>query len=99
MPATLPGLEDTGIFKGAQERATEKFIDSYRDGKTDTPAAEFIYSCMLSLARNIDAQNARGREISRNMTTLLDYIRQLEELYPPEANDSDLMDLLGEMGR
>ena len=67
----LQGLEDAGLVKGPQEKATEKFIKAYREGRDDNPMAEFIYSSMLSIARNIDVQNARGREISRNMTSLL----------------------------
>lgn len=97
--ATLPGMEDAGIIRGPQEKATQRFIDSYRAGKPDNPMADFIYAGMLSLARNIDAQNAKGREISRNMTSLLGYIQQLATLYPNDAEDDELADLLGEMGR
>ena len=42
---------------------------------------------MLSIARNIDVQNARGREISRNMTSLLGYIQQLEGMYDTMDDD------------
>lgn len=65
------GLENAGLIEGPQEKATREFIKEYRDGKAENPMADFIYSSMLSIARNIDVQNARGREISRNMTSLL----------------------------
>ena len=55
---------------------------------------------MLSIARNIDAQNNRGREISRNMTSLLGYIQQLESLYPAEAHsDGKLEELMAAMAK
>ena len=66
----LDGLEDAGIVKGPQEKATEKFINRFREGKADNAMADFLYSSMLSIARNIDAQNNRGREISRNICDL-----------------------------
>ena len=31
----LDGLEDAGIVKGPQEKATEKFINRFREGKAD----------------------------------------------------------------
>lgn len=96
---TLPGLEDAGVAKGPQEKATRAFIETYREGKPDNPTANFIYAGMLSLARNIDAQNAKGREISRNMTTLLGYIQQLDAIYPPQSTDDGLADLLKDMAR
>lgn len=94
---TLPGLDMAGIVHGPQEQATQKFIDAYRQGKPDNPMADFIYSSMLSLARNIDVQNAKGREISRNMTSLLGYIQQLDAIYPTETADDGLDDLMREM--
>lgn len=53
----LDGMEDAGIVKGPQEKATEKFINRFREGKADNAMADFLYSSMLSIARNIDAQN------------------------------------------
>ena len=61
--------------------------------------AEFIYSSMLSIARNIDVQNARGREISRNMTSLLGYIQQLESMYESADDDPEIAELLSEAAR
>lgn len=90
----LDGMEDAGIIKGPQEKATEKFISRFREGKADNAMADFLYSSMLSIARNIDAQNNRGREISRNMTSLLGYIQQLESLYPAEAHSDDRLEEL-----
>ena len=63
--------------------------------------ADFLYSSMLSIARNIDAQNNRGREISRNMTSLLGYIQQLETIYRPHlpTTDDRLEELMAAMAR
>lgn len=98
--ATLPGLEDAGLRTGPQEKATQRFIDSFRKGKAQNDMADFLYSSMLSLARNIDLQNARGREISRNMTSLLGYIQQLSVIYPDEAaTDDRLESLLKDMAK
>lgn len=97
----LDGLEDAGIVKGPQEKATEKFINRFREGKEDNAMADFLYSSMLSIARNIDAQNNRGREISRNMTSLLGYIQQLETIYPstPSQTDDRLEELMAAMAK
>lgn len=40
----LDGLEDAGIVKGPQEKATEKFINRFREGKADNAMADFLYS-------------------------------------------------------
>ena len=45
----LDGLEDAGIVKGPQEKATEKFINRFREGKADNAMADFLYSSMLSI--------------------------------------------------
>ncbi|PLS24348.1 hypothetical protein [Bifidobacterium imperatoris] len=97
--AGFEGFENAGLVKGPQEKATEKFITEYRHGKEDNPMADFIYSSMLSIARNIDVQNSRGREISRNMTSLLGYIQQLETMYEGVDDDQELSDLLQEAAR
>lgn len=98
--ATLTGLEDAGLVVGPQEKATQKFIDSFKRGKPANDMADFLYASMLSLARNIDTQNGRGREISRNMTSLLGYIQQLSVIYPDEAaTDDRLESLLKDMAK
>ena len=81
------GLENAGLIEGPQEKATREFM------------ADFIYSSMLSIARNIDVQNARGREISRNMTSLLGYIQQLEGMYDTMDDDPEITELLGKAAR
>lgn len=93
--ATLPGLESAGEVKGQLETATEKFISAFKEGKEDNSVADFIYSAMLALAQNVDRQNMRGREISRNMTSLLGYIQELNELYgDADADDAELAELV-----
>lgn len=96
MAFVLEGLEDAGRVTGPQEKATAAFIAEFRKDKDPDPMAEFIYACMLSIARNVDTQNGKGREISRNMTTLLGYIQQLEEMYAADGDeiDGDLADLV-----
>lgn len=93
------GLENAGLIEGPQEKATREFIKEYRDGKAENPMADFIYSSMLSIARNIDVQNTRGREISRNMTSLLGYIQQLEGMYDTMDDDPEITELLGKAAR
>ena len=39
---------------------------------------------MLFIARNIDSQNSKGREISRNMTSLLTWFQELKAMYPEQ---------------
>lgn len=52
---------------------------------------------MLSIARNIDMQNQRGREISRNMASLLTWFQELKELYPEAPQlDEDVQSFLTE---
>ncbi|WEV67962.1 hypothetical protein OZX72_02985 [Bifidobacterium sp. ESL0769] len=86
--ATLQGLEDAGRITGRLEKATQEFIDEFKDGRDESPMADFIYASMLTLAQNVDVQNMKGREISRNMTSLLGYIEQLKELYG-DSDDGD----------
>ena len=49
--------------------------------------------------RATDVQNARGREISRNMTSLLGYIQQLEGMYDTMDDDPEITELLGKAAR
>ncbi len=98
MPA-FEGFEDAGQVIGPQEQATRRFIEEYRQGKEANAMADFIYSSMLSIAKNIDVQNMRGREISRNMTSLLGYIQQLQLLYAEDTGDEELENLIAESVR
>lgn len=94
--ATLEGLEDAGRVTGQLEKATVRFIDAFKDGKEDNAMADFVYSAMIALAQNVDRQNMKGREISRNMTSLLGYIQELNELYDStdESEDEELAQLV-----
>ena len=92
------GLENAGLIEGPQEKATREFIKEYRDGKAENPMADFIYSSMLSIARNIDVQNARGREISRNMTSLWLY-PTARGMYDTMDDDPEITELLGKAAR
>lgn len=70
--------EDTGRDIGPMERTINGFINGYQ-GDVD-PYRQVIMAGMKSLARNIDSQTKRGREISRNMGALLDCVRDLRQM-------------------
>lgn len=82
---------------GLQEAATMNLIKSFVDGKTLTPEATYICKSMLSIARNIDIQNSKGREISRNMTSLLTWFQELKAMYPERPQlDPTLADFIAD---
>lgn len=92
----LNGLEDAGRIVGRQEKATQQFIKDFMTGREKNSVADFICESMVSLAQNIDVQNSKGREISRNMTSLLGYVQQLQSLYEDsvESGDNELAELI-----
>ena len=66
---------------GLQEAATMNLIKSFVDGKTLTP----------------DIQNSKGREISRNMTSLLTWFQELKAMYPEQPQlDPTLADFIAD---
>lgn len=77
----LDGMDDiTGRPVGSMEQSTIEFAKEYRTKHETCDAATLLtLQSMIVLARNIDTLVAKGREISRNMSTLLDYIKQLQE--------------------
>lgn len=84
-------------ISGLQEQATMNLIKSFVDGKTLTPEATYICKSMLSIARNIDIQNSKGREISRNMTSLLTWFQELKAMYPEQPQlDPTLTDFISD---
>ncbi len=97
-----------GILEGFEEystlrhrriagAATLNLIKSFVDGKTLTPEATYICKSMLSIARNIDIQNSKGREISRNMTSLLTWFQELKSMYPEQPQlDPTLTDFIAD---
>ena len=59
--------------------------------------ATYICKSMLSIARNIDIQNSKGREISRNMTSLLTWFQELKAMYPEQPQlDPTLTDFISD---
>lgn len=83
----LDGLEDAGRVVGRQEQATSDFIKGFRaEHPSDDAVTEYIYASMLSIAQNVDVQNLKGREVSRNMTSLLAYVQELRAMYEPTAD-------------
>lgn len=78
--------EDTGRPVGAMERTARDIIDDYRvKHPDDNPIQAGLLQALLSLAQNIDRQNEKGREISRNMAQWLATLDKLADLYPVEA--------------
>lgn len=98
MQGILDGFEEYDMLTaGLQEKATRELIGHFVQGKTLTPEATYICKTMLSIARNIDMQNQRGREISRNMASLLTWFQELKELYPEAPQlDEDVQSFLTE---
>ena len=94
----LNGFEEySGYGAGLQEKATKELIAHFVGDRDLNAEGRYICKSMLSIARNIDAQNERGREISRNMTTLLTWFQELKELYPEAPQlDSDVADFVAE---
>lgn len=83
---------DTGREVGAMERTARGIIDDYREKHPDeNPIQAGLLQALLSLAQNIDRQNEKGREISRNMAQWLATLDKLAELYPEEPKaDEDV---------
>lgn len=53
------------------------------------PIRDALCVSLLSLARSIDAQVEKGREISRNMNVYLTALDQLRDLYPDDTDKPD----------
>ncbi|OZG62682.1 hypothetical protein BLEM_0599 [Bifidobacterium lemurum] len=74
------GMEDAGRVVGYQERAIDEFTAKFRDEHDELDGySKLLLSSLKSIAQNIDVQNRKGREISRNVASMLDLIRQLHE--------------------
>lgn len=81
--------DDTGRPIGAMERTARTIIDDYREKHPDdNPIQAGLLQALLSLAQNIDRQNNKGREISRNMAQWLATLDKLSDLYP-EVQQAD----------
>lgn len=93
----LDGMSDTtGRPVGPMEQSTIAFAQEYRDKHDSADAATLLtLQSMVVLATNIDTLVAKGREISRNMSTLLDYIKQLQEQDAAiqQVNSDELMEI------
>lgn len=80
--ACFAGMDDdTGRDIGPLETTVKRFVDDY--GQAHGPVDSYrliVMEGMTSLARNIDSQTRKGREISRNMSALLDCVRELRQM-------------------
>lgn len=89
----MDGLFDADLIpasQGPQEKQTRKTIAAIVDGHPgDDPIRDALCVSLLSLARSIDAQNLKGREISRNMNVYLTALEQLRDLYPDDTDKPD----------
>lgn len=77
---------------GAQEQATHELIAHLKEEHPEqNPIFDALSAAMLSLAKNIDSQNSKGREISRNMGQYLDALWKIRDLYPVKVEaDKDV---------
>lgn len=81
--------DDTGRPIGAMEQTARGIIRDYREKHPDdNPIQAGLLQALLSLAQNIDRQNDKGREISRNMAQWLATLEKLADLYP-EVQQAD----------
>lgn len=84
----LEGLEDAGREIGYQEKAITDFVEAFLKSHENIDGyASLLLSLLVSIAQNIDMQNKRGREISRNVASMLDLIRQLHD-WDAQAQES-----------
>lgn len=93
MQDTLDGLGyDTGREIGPMEATALKIIAAYREQWAEPDAIQDgLLQALRTLAQNIDRQNEKGREISRNMAQWLATLEKLAELYPEEPKaDEDV---------
>ncbi|ATU19810.1 hypothetical protein [Bifidobacterium choerinum] len=91
MQDTLDGLGyDTGREIGPMEATALKIIAAYREQWAEPDAIQDgLLQALRTLAQNIDRQNERGREISRNMAQWLATLERLAALHPSEAAIDD----------
>lgn len=77
---------------GAQEQATHELIAKLKEEHPEpNPIFDALSAAMISLAKNIDSQNDKGREISRNMGQYLDALWKIRDLYPVKVEaDKDV---------
>lgn len=92
----LDGMDyDTGRAIGPQEHVTISLVESYEKAHPLDVILHALCQSMMSLARNIDIQNEKGKEISRNMTVYLDGLQKIDERYPKtQDDDGELHDFL-----
>ena len=87
-------LFDDAPYKniGEQERATHMLIAHLKEEHQEpNPIFDALSAAMISLAKNIDSQNSKGREISRNMGQYLDALWKIRDLYPVKVEaDKDV---------
>lgn len=91
MQDMLPGLQEFESTNRYQENATIELIEDITKERALTSYARVICKSMVSLARNIDSQNAAGRETSRNMAEYRAYLDELREIYPETPNVDDAL--------
>ena len=84
--------DTTGRQIGPMEHTARGIIGDYRTKHPDeNPIQAGLLQALLSLAQNIDRQNEKGREISRNMAQWLATLEKLADLYPEEPKaDEDV---------
>lgn len=84
--------DDTGRDIGPLETTTKRIVAALEESHPEPdPIRDGLCQAMLSLARNIDVQNGKGREISRNMGQYIDALWKIRDMYPVEVKaDEDV---------
>ncbi|RYQ66071.1 hypothetical protein PG2072B_1509 [Bifidobacterium pseudolongum subsp. globosum] len=93
MQTAFEGLDyDAGREIGPMEATAQRIVADYETEWPDyDPIQAGLLQALRTLAQNIDVQNRKGREISRNMAQWLDTLARLSELHPADvAIDDDV---------
>ncbi|MCI1935153.1 MAG: hypothetical protein LKJ44_06905 [Bifidobacteriaceae bacterium] len=91
----LDGLENAGRYIGEQETDTATFVEAHFSGRDPTAEERLICRTLMSCAKSIDNALAKGREISRLVSSFNETLESLNEAAPiAGAIDDELADLL-----
>lgn len=86
---TFDGFDDdTGRTIGPQEDATRDYTKKMEAQHPEDITLRVLCRSLENTARNIDSQNEKGKEISRNMSVYADLLEQISQMYPPQKEDN-----------
>jgi hypothetical protein len=89
MQPTLDGFDSLYPGEGIQKKETVKFITDFFKDKQRTSHSDLLASSLLTLAANIDALLAKGRDISRVFDQYNSTLDRLVGLYQSADQSAD----------